>query len=212
MDQLYSAARRMTRNNADAEDLVQETYLRAYKSFEGFKEGTNLRAWLFRILTNLHISNCRRRRRRPVESELAEIDNMYLYRRLGRDGRSASLGRSAEDELLSSLTSKEVHEAVESLPEIHRLAVLLADVEGFTYSEIAEILDVPVGTVMSRIHRGRKRLQKSLYEFGLARGLLNGKEINGKESVSQSAQAGSSAEGASAADSQKVGVLTGGSA
>ena len=212
MEQLYSVARRMTRNNADAEDLVQETYLRAYKSFESFKEGTNLRAWLFRILTNIHISNYRRRRRRPVESELAEIDNMYLYRRLGRDGRNAALGRSAEDELLSSLTSKEVHEAVESLPEIHRLAVLLADVEGFTYSEIAEILDVPVGTVMSRIHRGRKKLQKSLYEFGLARGLLNGKEHNGKESMSQSAQAGSSAEGASAADSQKVGVLAGGSA
>ena len=207
MDQLYSAARRMTRNNADAEDLVQETYLRAYKSFDSFTEGTNLRAWLFRILTNIHISNYRRRSRRPVESELSEIDNMYLYRRLGRDGRSASLGRSAEDELLSSLTSKEVHMAVESLPEIHRLAVLLADVEGFTYSEIAEILDVPVGTVMSRIHRGRKRLQKSLYEFGLARGLLNG-----RESVSQSAQAGSSAEGGSAADSQKVGVLAGGSA
>lgn len=207
MDQLYSAARRMTRNNADAEDLVQETYLRAYKSFDSFTEGTNLRAWLFRILTNIHISNYRRRSRRPVESELSEIDNMYLYRRLGRDGRSVSLGRSAEDELLSSLTSKEVHMAVESLPEIHRLAVLLADVEGFTYSEIAEILDVPVGTVMSRIHRGRKRLQKSLYEFGLARGLLNG-----RESVSQSAQAESSAEGGSAADSQKVGVLAGGSA
>ena len=197
----------MTRNNADAEDLVQETYLRAYKSFDSFTEGTNLRAWLFRILTNIHISNYRRRSRRPVESELSEIDNMYLYRRLGRDGRSVSLGRSAEDELLSSLTSKDVHMAVESLPEIHRLAVLLADVEGFTYSEIAEILDVPVGTVMSRIHRGRKRLQKSLYEFGLARGLLNG-----RESVSQSAQAESSAEGGSAADSQKVGVLAGGSA
>ena len=210
MDQLYSAARRMTRNNADAEDLVQEAYLRAYKSFDSFTEGTNLRAWLFRILTNIHISNYRRRSRRPVETELSEIDNMYLYRRLGRDGRSASLGRSAEDELLSSLTSKEVHMAVESLPEIHRLAVLLADVEGFTYSEIAEILDVPVGTVMSRIHRGRKRLQKSLYEFGLARGLLNG-----RESVSQSAQAessASSAEGGSAADTQKVGVLAGGSA
>ena len=173
MDQLYSVARRMTRNSADAEDLVQETYMRAYKSFGSFTEGTNLRAWLFRILTNIHISNYRRRSRRPAESELAEIDNMYLYRRLGRDGRSASLGRSAEDELLSSLTSEEVHKAVESLPEIHRLAVLLADVEGFTYSEIAEILDVPPGTVMSRIHRGRKRLQKSLYEFGKARGLLD---------------------------------------
>ncbi len=174
MNQLYSAARRMTGNTTDAEDLVQETYLRAYKSFDGFTEGTNLRAWLFRILANAHISNFRRRKSRPAETDLGELDGMYLYRRLGGEESGASLGRSAEDVLMSSLTSEEVQKAVESLPDINRVAVLLADVEGFTYSEIAEILEVPIGTVMSRIHRGRKKLQQSLYEFARARGLLNG--------------------------------------
>ena len=172
MDQLYSVARRMCGNATDAEDLVQETYLRAYKGYDKFAEGTNLRAWLFRILTNTHISSYRRRKRRPAETDLADVGDMYLYKRFASNAAGGSFPLSAEDEMLSSLTSEEVHKAVESLPDIYRMAVLLADVEGFRYSEIAEILDLPVGTVMSRIHRGRKRLQKSLFEFAAGRGLL----------------------------------------
>ncbi|MCE2531128.1 MAG: sigma-70 family RNA polymerase sigma factor [Acidimicrobiia bacterium] len=170
MDQLYGAARRMTRNDAAAEDLVQETYLRAYKGFDRFTEGTNLRAWLFRILTNLYINEYRRRRRRPEEVDLGDTDSLYLYRGLG-GADSARLSRSAEDELLDGLTSVEVRDAIEALPEGYRVAVLLADVEGFAYKEIAEILDIPIGTVMSRLHRGRKRLRQTLQEFGEARGL-----------------------------------------
>lgn len=172
MDQLYGAARRMTRNDAAAEDLVQETYLRAYKGFDRFAEGTNLRAWLFRILTNLFINEYRRRKRRPEEVDLGDTDTLYMYRGLG-GADSARLARSAEDELLDGLTSAEVRDAIEALPESYRVAVLLADVEGFAYKEIAEILDVPIGTVMSRLHRGRKRLRQTLQEYGEARGLVD---------------------------------------
>ena len=172
MDQLYGAARRMTRNDAAAEDLVQETYLRAYKGFDRFAEGTNLRAWLFRILTNLFINEYRRRKRRPEEVDLGDTDSLYMYRGLG-GADSARLARSAEDELLDGLTSAEVRDAIEALPESYRVAVLLADVEGFAYKEIAEILDIPIGTVMSRLHRGRKRLRQTLQEYGEARGLVD---------------------------------------
>jgi RNA polymerase sigma-70 factor (ECF subfamily) len=168
--QLYSAALRMTRNQADAEDLVQETYLRAYRGFANFTEGTNLRAWLYRILTNAFINTYRSRQRRPVETDLADVEDMYLYRRLASlDSVMAS--RSAEDQLFDLLTDDEVKQALEDLPENFRLPVLLADVEGFSYKEIAEMLDIPIGTVMSRLHRGRKAMQKSLYEFAHARGL-----------------------------------------
>ncbi len=170
--QLYSAAMRMTRNQADAEDLVQETYLRAYRGFGNFTEGTNLRAWLFRILTNTFINIYRAKQRRPQESDLANIEDLYLYRRLG--ALDAVLGnRSAEDQLLDMLTDDEVTHALEDLPEIFRLPVLLADVEGFAYKEIAEILDIPIGTVMSRLHRGRKAMQKSLFDYAHARGLTS---------------------------------------
>jgi RNA polymerase sigma-70 factor (ECF subfamily) len=171
MASLYSAALRMTRNPADAEDLVQETYLRAYRGFEGFKEGTNLKAWLYRILTNTYINTYRAKRRRPQETELDEGEEFLLYRRLG-GLEQARAGRSAEDELLDFFTEAEVKEAVESLPENFRMAVLLADVEGFSYKEIAEILDIPIGTVMSRLHRGRRALQKALYDFAVDRHLL----------------------------------------
>jgi RNA polymerase sigma-70 factor (ECF subfamily) len=170
MPSLYAAALRMTRNPADAEDLVQETYLRAYRGFGGFQEGTNLKAWLYRILTNTFINSYRAKKRRPDEAELDEVEDLYLYRRIG--GLEAALaGRSAEDELLDRFTDTEVKEAIESLPESFRLAVLLADVEGFAYKEIAEILDIPIGTVMSRLHRGRKALQKRLYQFAVERNL-----------------------------------------
>jgi RNA polymerase sigma-70 factor (ECF subfamily) len=171
MGSLYAAALRMTRNPAEAEDLVQETYLRAYRGFGGFQEGTNLKAWLYRILTNTFINSYRAKKRRPEQTELEDVEDLYLYRRLG-GLEAAAAGRSAEDELLDWFTEGEVVDAVEALPEQFRIAVLLADVEGFSYKEIAEILDIPIGTVMSRLHRGRKALQKSLFDFGMERGLV----------------------------------------
>ena len=172
MPSLYSAALRMTRNRADAEDLVQETYLRAYRGFDGFEEGTDLKAWLYRILTNTYINSYRAKKRRPDETELDEVEDLYLYHRIG--GLEAALaGRSAEDELLERFSEAEVKEAVEELPENFRMAVLLADIEGFSYKEIADILDIPIGTVMSRLHRGRKALQKRLYEFAVERNLAD---------------------------------------
>jgi RNA polymerase sigma-70 factor (ECF subfamily) len=170
MPALYSAALRMTRNPSDAEDLVQETYLKAYRAFSSFSEGTNLKAWLYRILTNTYINSYRAAKRRPETADVEDIENLYLYRRLSpADG---DLGRSAEDEALDSFTDEEVKGAIESLPETFRLAVLLADVEGFSYKEIADITGVPIGTVMSRIHRGRKALQKALANFAESRGLV----------------------------------------
>lgn len=171
MSSLYSAALRLTRNRADAEDLVSETYLRAYRSYGTFIAGTNLKAWMYRILTNAYISEYRRRQRRPAETELGDVDHLYLYRRLGGDA-AARLGRSVEDELAELFTEHEVKQAVEDLPDYYRLPVLLADVEGFSYSEIAEILDIPMGTVMSRLHRGRKQLHERLYDFAARNRLL----------------------------------------
>jgi RNA polymerase sigma-70 factor (ECF subfamily) len=180
---LYSAALRMTRNAADAEDLVQETYLRAYRGFGGFTEGTNLRAWLYRILTNTYINAYRAKQRRPDERELDDVEELYLYRRL--DSLGAAAGRSAEDELMDWFTEAEVKEAVESLPEQFRLAVLLADIEGFSYKEIAQILDVPIGTVMSRLHRGRKALERKLYEFATSRGLVSGERRTAADATNE---------------------------
>jgi RNA polymerase sigma-70 factor (ECF subfamily) len=170
MGSLYSAALRMTRNPADAEDLVQETYLKAYRGFGGFTEGTNLTAWLYRILTNTNINTYRAKQRRPDETDLGEVEDLYLYRRLG-GLEAAQMGRSAEDELMDLFSESEVKSAVEELPENFRMAVLLADIEGFSYKEIAEILDIPIGTVMSRLHRGRKALEKLLYDFAVERRL-----------------------------------------
>ncbi|QYG95675.1 sigma-70 family RNA polymerase sigma factor [Iamia sp. SCSIO 61187] len=172
MGSLYSAALRMTRNPSDAEDLVQETYLKAYRGYGGFTEGTNLKAWLYRILTNTYINIYRAKQRRPDETELDESEDPYLYQRLG-GLEAAQVGRSAEDELMDWFTEAEIKTAVEELPEQFRMAVLLADVEGFSYKEIAEILDIPIGTVMSRLHRGRSRLQKALFEFAKRRGLAD---------------------------------------
>ncbi len=171
MDGLYSAAMRMTRNAADAEDLVQETYLKAFNAYERFETGTNLKAWMYRILTNSYINAYRKKQRRPDESDIDDIEALYLYRRLG-GAESAVLSRSAEDELLEMFGEDEVKLALEDLPEHYRMPILLADVEGFAYKEIAEILDVPIGTVMSRLHRGRKQLQKRLYSFAEEHRLL----------------------------------------
>jgi len=171
MPALYSAALRMTRNPADAEDLVQETYLKAYRAFGGFTEGTNLKAWLYRILTNTFINSYRSAKRRPEIADVEDVEDLYLYRRLAPTG-GADPGRSAEDLALERFTDDDVKAALESLPDAFRIAVLLADVEGFSYKEIADITDVPIGTVMSRIHRGRRALQKALHELGEAHGLV----------------------------------------
>ncbi len=169
--QLYSAALRLTRNSVDAEDLVQDTYLRAWRSFATFQEGTNLRAWLYRILTNSFINTYRAKQRRPNETRMDNIEDLYLYKRLGSLD-TALANRSAEDTMFDLFTDGEVKAALEALPENFRLPVLLCDVEGFAYKEIAEILDIPVGTVMSRLHRGRKAMHKLLYDFASARGLI----------------------------------------
>lgn len=162
MQPLYSAALRMTRNSADAEDLLQETFLRGYRAFGSFEAGTNLRAWLYRILTNAYINAYRKKQRRPAEYDLADVEDLYLYKSLSVAGHA---GRSAEDELFDQFTDNNVKLAIEALPESFRIVVLLADVEGFSYKEIAEITDVPIGTVMSRLHRGRKLLQKALHDY-----------------------------------------------
>jgi RNA polymerase sigma-70 factor (ECF subfamily) len=167
---LYGAALRLTRNPQDAEDLVQETFLRAYRGFAGFQEGTNLRAWMYRILTNTFINSYRKKQREPVTVQDDEIEDWFLYDRLGAAGVEAS----AEAEVLDRLPDEEVQRALEALPEGFRMAVLLADIEGFSYKEIAEILDIPIGTVMSRLHRGRKALQKALWETMRERGLIAG--------------------------------------
>jgi RNA polymerase sigma-70 factor, ECF subfamily len=168
---LYSAAMRMTHNPSDAEDLVQEVYLKGYRGFKGFEEGTNLKAWLFRILTNTYINMYRAKKRRPEQSELDEAEDFYLYQRLG-GAEAVTAGRTTEDIVLENFTDTEVQAAVDALPESFRIPVLLADVEGFHYKEISEMLDIPIGTVMSRLHRGRKALQKALYNFAVERRLV----------------------------------------
>ena len=172
MNQLFATAMRMTRNRADAEDLVQETFLKGYRAYERFEAGTNLRAWLFRILTNSYINTYRKKQRRPHQSDLEDVQDLYLYRRLG-GSELAKIGRSAEDQLFDQITDSTITDALDELPEQYRTAVMLADVEGFAYKEIAEILDIPIGTVMSRLHRGRKKLQEQLYEFGRERGFVD---------------------------------------
>ena len=171
MESLFSAALRMTHNAADAEDLVQETYLKAYRSFASFREGSNIRAWLYRILTNTYINLYRAKQRRPEVTEVEDIEDLYLFHRLSSSNPAAG-SSSAEEQALELITDDEVKAAIDSLPEAFRLAVYLADVEGFSYAEIAEITEVPIGTVMSRLHRGRKALQKALLPYAEAHGLL----------------------------------------
>jgi RNA polymerase sigma-70 factor (ECF subfamily) len=170
LPQLYSAALRMTRNPADAEDVLQEALLKAFRGYHTFKAGTNLKAWMYRILTNTYINKYRQKARRPSEVELGELEDLYLFKRMG-DTSTGGASASAEQEALDSFVDADIKAAVEDLPENFRLPVLLADVEGFSYKEIAEIMDVPIGTVMSRLHRGRKQLQRALWSVAEQRGI-----------------------------------------
>ena len=161
--QLYPAALRMTRNPADAEDLLQETMTRAYTGLRNFTPGTNVRAWLYRILTNTFINSCRKRGREPAQTLRAEFEQLLD----SRDG-VAQPARSAEAEALDKVADSEVMQALMELPEGFRAAIYLADVEGYPYRDVAEMLEIPIGTVMSRLHRGRSKLRKRLAAYAPA--------------------------------------------
>ena len=173
LDQMYSAALRTTRNPTDAEDLVQETYAKAFAAFHQYRPGTNLKAWMYRILTNSFINSYRKKQRQPLESDAGEVEDYQLARAASHSSTGL---RSAETEALDHLPDSDVTRALASIGEDFRMAVYLADVEGFSYKEIAEIMDTPIGTVMSRLHRGRKQLRELLTDYALERGVISSPE------------------------------------
>ncbi|MCZ9297946.1 sigma-70 family RNA polymerase sigma factor [Corynebacterium hesseae] len=168
LDQLYGGAMRLTRNPQDAEDLIQETYLKAYSNFDSFKQGTNLKAWLYRIMTNTYINSYRKAKRRPVESSADELSDFQLYTTAGHDSTGLE---SAEVEALKQMPDSEISEAMNDLPEDYRMVVYYADVVGLAYKEIAEVMGTPLGTVMSRLHRGRKLLRAALKDVAREKGI-----------------------------------------
>lgn len=168
LDQLYGGAMRLTRNPQDAEDLIQETYLKAYKNFGAFKQGTNLKAWLYRIMTNTYINSYRKAKRRPAESSADDLSDFQLYTTAGHDSTGLE---SAEVEALKLMPDSAISEAMNDLPEDYRMVVYYADVVGLAYKEIAEIMDTPLGTVMSRLHRGRKLLRGALKDVAREEGI-----------------------------------------
>lgn len=168
LDQLYGGALRMTRNPQDAEDLVQETYLKAYKNFDSFTPGTNLKAWLYRIMTNTYINTYRKKQRRPLVTSADDVTDNQLYTSSSHDSTGLE---SAEVEALKAMPNSKISEALNALNEDYRMVVYYADVEGLAYKEIAEVLDIPMGTVMSRLHRGRKQLRGMLKDVARERGI-----------------------------------------
>lgn len=168
LDQLYGGALRMTRNPQDAEDLVQETYLKAYNAFDTFKPGTNLKAWLYRIMTNSYINTYRKNQRRPLVTSAEDVTDSQLYTSSSHDSTGLE---SAEVEALKNMPNSRISEALNSINEDYRMVVYYADVEGLAYKEIAEVMDIPLGTVMSRLHRGRKQLREMLKDVAHEQGI-----------------------------------------
>lgn len=174
LDGLYRTARRMTSNQQEAEDLVQETMLKAFRFANQYQRGTNLRAWLFRILNTSAINRYRKQATHPTPASLPEGEDFYLYNRI-KDLSGQELNAGAEEEVLSHYLDEDVYKALQNLPPNFRMAVVLADIEGLSYKEIAESLQIPIGTVMSRISRARRQLQQSLWEYAKERGYVKAK-------------------------------------
>lgn len=175
LDSLYSTALRLTKKPADAQDLVQESLMKAYKAYGNFEAGTNLKAWLFRILTNSYINIYRYKKRRPREVDVDDSDTMFIYHKL-RGSTAEDLTASSEEQFLETITDSDISEALNQLPEQYREVILLADIEGLSYAEIAEMLEIPAGTVMSRLHRGRKALQKALWNYAVSHNLVGAQD------------------------------------